>query len=185
MEPEGPLPHSQKPATCPCPEPDQSSPSPQSNFFKIYFYIIPHLCLGLPSGPSSSGFSTKTLHGPLPFPMHATCPIHLILLDLITPLIAGKEYRLQSSLLCSLLYSPLTQSILGPNIFSSTVATNTVSLQPRVNVPPYINTLSPKFTFLSGLTINEPKKKKTDSTSQFMSMPFSQNTLIHSQKHSK
>ena len=25
MEPEGSLPHSQQPATCPCPEPDQSS----------------------------------------------------------------------------------------------------------------------------------------------------------------
>jgi hypothetical protein len=28
MEPEGSLPHSQEPATCPYPEPDQSSPRP-------------------------------------------------------------------------------------------------------------------------------------------------------------
>ena len=28
MEPEGSLPHSQEPATCPYPEPDQSSPCP-------------------------------------------------------------------------------------------------------------------------------------------------------------
>ena len=36
MEPEGSLPHSQQPATCPCPEPDQFSP-----------YTIPHLHVSL------------------------------------------------------------------------------------------------------------------------------------------
>ena len=41
MEPEGSLPHSQVPATCPYPEPDQSSsPYPQSHFMKIHFNII-------------------------------------------------------------------------------------------------------------------------------------------------
>jgi hypothetical protein len=37
MKPEGSLPHSQAPATCPCPEPDLSSPS---HFLKIHFNII-------------------------------------------------------------------------------------------------------------------------------------------------
>jgi len=57
--------------------------APKWTSLRYIFILSSHLCLGLPSGPSSSGFSTKTLHGPLPFPMHATCPIHLILLNLI------------------------------------------------------------------------------------------------------
>jgi hypothetical protein len=48
MEPEGPSPYSQEPATCPYPEPDWSSPCPPSNLSKIHFNII------LPSTPGSS-----------------------------------------------------------------------------------------------------------------------------------
>jgi len=42
MEPEGSLPRKQFLATCPHPEPDQSSPypPPQSHFLKIQFNII-------------------------------------------------------------------------------------------------------------------------------------------------
>ena len=40
MEPEGLLPHSQEPATCPYPEPDQYSPCFPSSFSKIHFNII-------------------------------------------------------------------------------------------------------------------------------------------------
>ena len=36
MEPEGSLLHSQVPATCPYPEPEQSSPWPLSHFLKIH-----------------------------------------------------------------------------------------------------------------------------------------------------
>jgi hypothetical protein len=49
MEPGGSLPHSQEPATCPYPEPAQSSPCPI--FLKIYFNII------LPSTPGSPKWS--------------------------------------------------------------------------------------------------------------------------------
>jgi hypothetical protein len=45
MEPEGSLPYTQEPATCPYPEPDESSLRPPPNLSKIHFNII------LPSTP--------------------------------------------------------------------------------------------------------------------------------------
>jgi len=64
MEPEASLQHSQVPATCPYPEPDQSSPCSPSPFLKINLNIIPHLRLGLPSVLFPSYFPNKTLHTP-------------------------------------------------------------------------------------------------------------------------
>ena len=58
----------------------QSIP-PNPTSWRSNFILSSHLCLGLPSGLCPSGFPTKTLYTPLPSPLRAACPAHLILLD--------------------------------------------------------------------------------------------------------
>jgi len=74
MKPEGSLPHSQVLATCPYPEPDQSSPCPHTHFLKAHRNII------LSSRPGSSkasvspqGSPTTTLDTPIlsPYMLYA------------------------------------------------------------------------------------------------------------------
>jgi hypothetical protein len=52
MEPEGSLPHSQAPGTCPYPEPKQSHscPLPSQSHLRSISILSSHLSLGLPSG---------------------------------------------------------------------------------------------------------------------------------------
>ena len=134
MEPEGSLPHSQAPATCPYPHPDQSSPYPHIQLLKIHLNIILPSTSGFPNGLFPSGSPTKTLYTPLLSPIRATCPAHLILLDFITRTILSEVYRSFSSSLCSFLHSPVTSALLGPNILLRTLFSNTLSLRSSLNV---------------------------------------------------
>jgi len=103
---------------------------PASHLLEIH----PNISLGLPIGLFPSGFPTKTLYSSLSSPIHPTCPAHLILLDFITRTILGEEYRSFSSLLCSLLHSPITSSLLGPNILLNTIFSYTLSFLSSLNV---------------------------------------------------
>ena len=94
-----------------------------SHFMKIHLNIILLSMPGSPQGVFPSGFPTKTLYTPLPSSICATCPAHLIL-DFITHTILGEQYRTLSSSLCSFLHSPVTSSLLGPNILLSTLFSN-------------------------------------------------------------
>ena len=66
MELEGSIQHSQLPAICPYPEPDQSSQCPlhDPTSWRSILILSSHLCPGLPSGLFYSGFPTKTLFTP-------------------------------------------------------------------------------------------------------------------------
>ena len=77
----------------------QSIP-PHPTSWRSKLILSSQLLLGLPSGLFLSGFHTKTLYTPLLFPIRATCPAHLTLLDFITRTICGEEYRQFSSSLC-------------------------------------------------------------------------------------
>jgi hypothetical protein len=56
---------------------------PHPTSWRYILMLSFHLRLGLPSGLLPSGFLTKPLYTSLLYPMRATCPAHVILLDLI------------------------------------------------------------------------------------------------------
>jgi hypothetical protein len=53
---------------------------------------------------------------------------------LIILIILGEQYKLWSSSFCSFLGPPITLSLFGPNIFLSTLFSNTLKLCPSLNV---------------------------------------------------
>ena len=95
-----------------------------------------------PSTSRSLRFSHQDPIHDLSSPICATCPAHLILLDFITSTILGEEYRSFSSSLCSLLHSPITSSVLGPNILLNTMFSNTLSFYRTRNGNYEINIIS-------------------------------------------
>jgi len=131
MEPEGSLPHSKVPATCPYPQPDRfQSIHAHPTSCRSILVLSSNLCL------VSQVVSFPQVSPPRPCiclssPIHATCPAHLIRLDFITQTILG-EYISLSSSLCSFLHSLVTSSLLA-KIFSTPY-----SQTPSTYVPPSV-----------------------------------------------
>ena len=117
---------------------------PHPTSWRSILILTTHLRLGLPSGLLPSDFPSKTLYIHLSSPIRATCPAHLILLDFITRTILCEEYKSVSSSSCNLLRSPVTSSLLVPNILLNTMFSNTLSFLSSRNVNDQVSHLYKK-----------------------------------------
>jgi hypothetical protein len=97
LELESSLSCSQEPSTGPYPDPDQSSP--YHPILGTILILSTHRT-GLPSGLFPAGFPTNII-----IAFRATCPVNLILLDLIILIILGEEYEAPHSAVFSNLLS--------------------------------------------------------------------------------
>ena len=74
------------------------------------------------------------IHLSPPPPYVLRFPSRFLLLDLITRILSGEDYRSLSSTLCSFIQSPVTSSLLLPVIPLSILSSNTLSLSSSLNV---------------------------------------------------
>jgi hypothetical protein len=101
--------------------------------------ISSHLRLGLPSSSCPSGCPTKTLYAPFLSPKRATCPAHLILLDLINRRIFSEDYISLSSSLCSYLL-PLRLKYYHQNLILRRLQSTFLPQHTRPSFTPYKTT---------------------------------------------
>jgi hypothetical protein len=136
MEPQGSLPHSQVPANCPYPEPDQSTPCHHPTSEDLFYIILPSTCmLASSKWYLSLGFPNQNpvYTSPLPPTIRFTSPpTHSSRFD--TRMIFGDHYRSLSSSLCSFLHCPVTLSLLGRSILLSSLFLNNLALCFSLNV---------------------------------------------------
>ena len=97
----------------------------------IKFHFNLHLYL--PGGLFLSGFPTRILYAFLFYPVHATCPVHFICIQLVTIITSGMEYKSRISSLCNFLQSSVTSPLLAPDIFLSTLFSHSLSMTNHVS----------------------------------------------------
>ena len=118
-----------------CPYLSQTNPVHTLRLISLRLIVILFSSLrkGIPSGILPSTLSAKSLHA-LPFPRTCvTCPAYYVFLRFVT-LISGEEYKPWSSSFHCVspdrvsLQPPVVSSVLDPNIFLSTLYSDTISL---------------------------------------------------------
>jgi len=107
--------------------------APRPTTLRPILILSYHLRLGLPSGLFPSGFFTKTPHARFLSPIRATCPAHVVLLNLTTRIVFGDDCRSESSSLRSLLHFPVTSSLVDPNIVRNTLSSKKKGLTGLIN----------------------------------------------------
>ena len=127
MNPNVSLLHSQDPATCPYHVPDQSSHVPIP-LPKMHFNIIFPCTLGSSKWSLSLRFPHQNHLCTSPLSHKCYVPPCLVL-DLIARIMFAEEYRSLSSSRCSLFLSPVTSSLLDPNILLSILFSHTLNLR--------------------------------------------------------
>ena len=110
MEPECSLPHSQSPATCPCPEPDQSV-QPPTPLLEGPFYYYPPIYAQVFRMVSFLQVSSPKpcMHLSSPLHMPRSSPISFFFIS--SPEYQGEVSRTWSFSLRSLLHSPVTSPV--------------------------------------------------------------------------
>jgi len=106
----------------------QSMP-PHPTAWRSISVLSSHLSLGLPSRLLPSGFPTKTLYTPLLSSMPAICPAHLIFSRFDNPNNIGWGVQIIKLIIMKFFSTPVTSSLLGPNILLNTLFSNTLSHQ--------------------------------------------------------
>ena len=134
MEPEGSYRTHKRPPPVPIPGQPNTVHIPTSHLLEIHPNIIhpstprsPQWSLSLRfphQDPIRPPLLTHTRH--MPSASHSSRFYH--------PHILGEEYRSLISSLCNLLHSPVTSSLLGPNILLNTIFANTLSSLSSLNV---------------------------------------------------
>jgi hypothetical protein len=128
MEPEGSLPHSQVPATCPYPEPARSSPCPHIPLPEepIYAWVS-----SVVSFPQVSPPKPCTRLSSPKYALHAP-PISFF------PILSPEQYWAittdHSAPHYVIFSTPITSSLLGPNILLNTLFSNTPNLRSSLNM---------------------------------------------------